>query len=213
MNVYVVLAHPGSHSLNHAIARTVVDQLRRNGHQVVFHDLYDEHFDPILTDGEITGRTPLPPEIERHSQEVAAAEGFVVIHPNWWGQPPAILKGWIDRVLRDGVAYQFVEMPGSPPGIGTPRGMLKAKVAVVFNTGNTPRDREIREFGDPLEQIWGPDIFQFCEIKTFHRESFTGVITASEDQRRQWLLAVQEIVDRYFPRIGSTGTSLNRPPF
>jgi len=213
MNVYVVLAHPGKHSLNHAIAQAAVDQLRRNGHRVWFHDLYEERFDPILTVGEITGRTPPPPEIEKHCQEVSAADGLVVVHPNWWGQPPAILKGWIDRVLRDGVAYEFVETPGSPPGIGTPRGTLKATVALVINTGNTPRDREIREFGDPLEQIWGPDIFQFCGVKKFHRESFSSVIAASDEQRHQWLLAVQEMVDRYFPRVERTGTSSDRLPF
>jgi len=37
------------------------------------------------------------------------ASGIVIVHPNWWGQPPAILKGWVDRVLRPGVAYEFTE--------------------------------------------------------------------------------------------------------
>ena len=53
-------------------------------------------------------------------------------------QPPAILKGWIDRVMRPGVAYEFLE-GGS--GKGVPNGLLKAKAALVFNTSNTPEDR------------------------------------------------------------------------
>ena len=40
-----------------------------------------------------------------HQREIREADGIIVIHPNWWGQPPAIMKGWVDRVLRVGVAY------------------------------------------------------------------------------------------------------------
>jgi len=54
-----------------------------------------------------------------------------VVHPNWWGQPPAILKGWIDRILRPGVAYQFLE---GDAGEGVPVGLLKAETALIFNT-------------------------------------------------------------------------------
>ena len=56
-------------------------------------------------------------------------------------QPPAILKGWIDRVMRPGVAYEFLE---GDSGEGVPNGLLKAKTALVFNTSNTPEDRELK---------------------------------------------------------------------
>jgi NAD(P)H dehydrogenase (quinone) len=46
--------------------------------------------------------------IELHCREIADVDG-IIVHPNWWGQPPAILKGWVDRVLRPGVAYRFLE--------------------------------------------------------------------------------------------------------
>jgi len=48
--------------------------------------------------------------IQRHCAEIRQADGLVIVHPNWWGEPPAMLKGWVDRVLRAGVAYDF------PPG-------------------------------------------------------------------------------------------------
>ena len=47
------------------------------------------------------------PIVEQHCGERSAADGYVIVHPNWWAMPPAILKGWIDRVLRQGVAYEF----------------------------------------------------------------------------------------------------------
>ena len=141
MKVSVILAHPDRNSFNHAIAETAAQTLQGNGHEVMFHDLYAEGFDPILPAGEIPRDAPLPPDIQRHCDEIAAAEGIVIVHPNWWGQPPAILKGWIDRVLRPGVAYEFAE---GDSGEGIPIGLLKAKAALVFNTSNTYSEREQR---------------------------------------------------------------------
>lgn len=57
------------------------------------------------------------------------------------GQPPAILKGWVDRVIRAGVAYEFAE---GDSGEGVPIGLLKAKSALVFNTSNTLEERELK---------------------------------------------------------------------
>lgn len=93
MKVSVILGHPDKSSFNHAIAGAAVDTLREKGHEVCFHDLYEEKFDPILPMEEIPGDAPLPPEIEKHCSEIAEADGIVIVHPNWWGQPPAIIKG------------------------------------------------------------------------------------------------------------------------
>ena len=66
----------------------------------------------------------MPAEVEKHLQyEISVADGVVIIHPNWWGQSPAILKGWVDRVIRPGVAYEFLE---DDKGEGVPCGLLKA---------------------------------------------------------------------------------------
>jgi putative NADPH-quinone reductase len=119
-----------------------------------------------------------------------------VIHPNWWGQPPAILKGWIDRVIRPGWAYEFVE---GDQGEGVPVGLLKAKAALIFNTSNTPTEREMRIFGDPLETIWKNAVFGLCGVATVHREMFTVVVTSTPEQRQAWLVQVRNVVDRYFP--------------
>ena len=60
MKVSVILAHPQMGSFNHAIAQTAVEQLRENGHEVHFHDLYEEKFDPILPAAEIPKDAKLP---------------------------------------------------------------------------------------------------------------------------------------------------------
>jgi putative NADPH-quinone reductase len=196
MEVTVILAHPDEKSFNHAIAAAAVAELVRNGHKVDFHDLYKERFDPILTTGEIPKSASIPEDIGSYCREISQADGIVIIHPNWWGQPPAILKGWVDRVLRPGIAYQFLE---GDQGEGIPEGLLKAKAAMVFNTTNTPPDRERRVFCDPLETLWKNCIFGLCGIDNVFRETFSVVVTSSPEQRQTWLRRVAETVGKTWP--------------
>ena len=196
LKISLILAHPNPESFNHAIARTGRQTLERLGHQVHWHDLYAEGFDPCLPADEIDREVPLPKFLGDHCREFSQADGIIIVHPNWWGQPPAILKGWIDRVLRPGVAYQFLEDDG---GEGVPLGLLRAGAALVFNTSNTPRPRELAVFGDPLETIWKNCIFALCGVSNFCRKNFEVVVTSTPARRAAWLKEVEEIVTRYFP--------------
>jgi len=197
MKISVILAHPETGSFNHAIAVAASEQLEINNHRVFFHDLYKEDFNPLLPGEEIPSEAVLPPFIKDHCEEIKEADGIIIVHPNWWGQPPAILKGWVDRVIRPGVAYEFQE---GDTGEGVPNGLLRAGAAVVFNTSNTDPQREEKIFGDPLETIWKNCIFGLCGVGSFHRRTFGVVITSTEAQRRQWLDEVREMVGSIFPK-------------
>ena len=197
MIVSVILAHPNNESFNHAIASTVVEALQKNGHDVNFHDLHEENFDPILPFKEFPKDAHLPLEIEKHCKEISDADGIVIIHPNWCGQPPAILKGWVDRVIRPGVAYEFLE---GDNGEGIPNGLLKAKSALVFNTSNTETEREQKVFKDPLETIWKNCVFDLCGVFDFYRRMFNIIVTSSEEQRKEWLHEVRQTIDKYYPK-------------
>lgn len=197
MEISVILAHPYPESFNHAIYQTVLDSLKKNGHQVHAHNLYEEGFSPLLEGPELATGETSDPMVLKHRQEITKAQGIIIIHPNWWGQPPAILKGWTDRVLRSGVAYQFEE---GDDGSGVPEGLLVAEAAIVFNTSNTPGEREKLIFGDPLERIWKDCVFDFCGIKKFHRKMFRVVASSTPKERTLWLEEVQEIVNQYFPK-------------
>jgi len=198
MKIPVILAHPDKNSFNHAIAQVVIEKIQAHGSTAIFHDLYAEKFDPILPAAEIPQNAPLPPDIQSHCDEISAADGIVIIHPNWWGQPPAILKGWVDRVIRPGVAYEFLE---GDKGEGIPHGLLQAKFALVMNTSNTPTERERSVFGDPLETLWGKCIFELCGVTHFYRKMFTVVVTSSVKDRKNWLAESRRIFDRIFQDI------------
>jgi len=191
MKVLVIVGHQRTGSFCHAIAAAAVEELRRAGHRVTYHDLYAERFDPILPHEEIPPDAPIDPLIRRHCDEVIAADGFVVVHPNWWGQPPAMLKGWLDRVLRQGVAYAF-----GPGGVVE---LLGGKRALVLTTSNTPRDAERELFGDPLENLWKNCVFGFCGVKHFARTNFESMILSTPEQRRGWLAEVRRLTAEHFP--------------
>ncbi len=196
LSVLVVLGHPNPASFNHAIARACVEALARNGHRPVFHDLCREGFDPALPAAELSREPGPAPDVAAHCAELARADGIVVVHPNWWGMPPAVLKGWVDRVFRPDVAYRFVE---GDSGEGVPQGLLRARAAVGFNTANTPPERERTVFGDPLERIWRDCVFGLCGVREFHRRTFSVVCESTRQEREAWLKDAADLVSRVFP--------------
>jgi len=189
MKVSIILGHQHQGSFNHAIANTAQETLEAAGHTVFFHDLYAEHFDAILPHEEIVG--PVTDRlVQQHLDEIAAADGIVIVHPNWWAMPPAILKGWIDRVLRQGVAYKFEN--------GEPKGLLKAQAALVFTTSNTPTEMERELFGDPLENLWTTCILRYVGIQSVERTNYASVIMSQPEERAAWLADVKQRVMKAF---------------
>jgi putative NADPH-quinone reductase len=190
MNALVVLAHPKPGSFNHALADAVRRTLDEAGARVIYHDLYAEAFDPVMTADEIEAKVSTDPLVERHCQELAEADLVAVVHPNWWGQPPAILKGWVDRVVRQGLAYRFTA--------NGPEGLLHVRGALVLNTANTPLETELKLFGDPLANLWDACTFGFIGVPRVVRRLYEPVIVSTAAQREAWLAdacrATQELL-------------------
>jgi len=204
MKVSIIVAHPLTDSCNYATALTAAYQLKRKGHEVRFNDLYEEKFDPILKVTEIPKTADLPESVADHCRGIAEAEVIVISYPNLWGKPPAILKGWIDRVMHPGIAYEFLD---NAPGEGIPNGLLKASVAIVFNTPNRETERKKNIFGDPLGTIWKNCIFTLCGIGTVYRRIFNAIVTSTEEQRKIWPDEVRQSFTNYWHAIDHLSTS------
>jgi putative NADPH-quinone reductase len=193
MKASVILAHPYKQSFNHALFKTVCTRLDELGIPYFAHDLYAEGFNPLLTVDELGMDCSEDELVNQYTVEILDADFLFFIHPNWWGQPPAILKGYIDRVIRPPLCYDFA--PGDTGG-GLPVGKLTGKYGIVFNTSNTSEQREQAVFGDPLERIWKDCIFGFCGIKKYYRRMFRIVADSDLKQRQTWLQEVGELVDQ-----------------
>ncbi|MFF7989830.1 NAD(P)H-dependent oxidoreductase [Kitasatospora xanthocidica] len=186
----VYLAHPRPGSFNHALYEAVVDELRGRGCGVRAHDLYAEGFGPLLTAEETGTVDPAAPSADprlaAHRAEVAGLDALVLIHPNWWGMPPAVLAGWVQRVLAPGVAYKLGTADGEPAGL------LRAGRALVLNTSDTPEERERDEFGDPLERIWAACVLPYVGVTDVRRTVFRTVSDSPADLRAEWLRQARE---------------------
>ncbi|WP_329389299.1 NAD(P)H-dependent oxidoreductase [Streptomyces sp. NBC_01351] len=185
MRTGVYLAHPRPGSFNHAVFDAVVKELRGQGAEVLAHDLYAEGFAPLLTaeeTGTVESAAPAhDAQLALHRREVATLDAMVFVHPNWWGMPPAVLTGWVQRVLVPGVAYKLGTAEGEPAGL------LKAGRALVLNTSDTPAEREEGEFGDPLQRIWSACVLPYVGVSDVRRVVFRTVTDSAEEERAAWL--------------------------
>ena len=190
--VLVVVGHPDvANSFNGAMARVASEALVAQGYEPVLRDLYAEGFDPVMPLDETNRPVEEAPEaIRTEMEQVKECVGMVFVHPNWWGTPPAILKGWIDRVVRNGFAYGFTEQ-------GPWQG-LSDKIVQVFTTSNTPRDYELEVYGDPLENFWKTIVFSLVGSKSFERRNFEHIILSDEKTRADWLADVDATIRRRF---------------
>ena len=125
----VVFAHPDPQSFSAALCRNAVDGLREAGHHVDLIDLYAEGFDPRMSTAErraYESATPiLSAQIERYADLVRHAEGLVFVYPTWWWGLPAIMKGWLERVLVPGVSFVLDPKTNKvKPGLGSLRHVM-----------------------------------------------------------------------------------------
>lgn len=108
MRALVVYAHPSPDSLTHALYATATAALASAGHEVVGVDLYAEELVPAMDEAERrayhSDHPILDPTVARHADLVRWADALVFVYPTWWMGVPAVLKGWLERVLVPGVA-------------------------------------------------------------------------------------------------------------
>ncbi len=201
MKIQCIVAHPRPSSFCHSIFSRASAALERDGHTLIAHDLYDEQFDPVLkADEAYTAGNSIEqalskakdPIVSLHRKEIMKAEGLLIAHPNWWGKPPAILAGWLDRVLVPGVAYRLHSAEGEPEGL------LSLRSALVLNTSDTPRERETDILGDPLNLIWKNCVLPYCGVNDVMRRMFGPVAGSSADQRDRWLDEVETLSSKCF---------------
>jgi putative NADPH-quinone reductase len=136
MKVLVVYCHPVAESYTAHLRDIAVDALERSGHEVDLCDLYAEGFDPVLSLQERLSHHDAPetkPHVFAHAERLRRAEALVFVYPTWWSGPPAMLKGWWDRIWVEGVAYTL------PPGSSRIRGNLRQirKLVVVSTHGSS----------------------------------------------------------------------------
>lgn len=190
MRVLIVYAHPNPNSFNHAILEAFTEGLTEANHDYEVLDLYAMKFNSVLSSEDLktlaSGR--IPEDIREQQERVSRADGIAVIHPSWWSGPPAILKGWFDRVFSVGFAYMVDVNDGSH------RGMLSIQKALVINTaGDTEEEAKRRGLAASMKKIEDEGIFKFCGIASVQHVIFYNVLMTDDETRKEYLKEARDL--------------------
>ena len=139
MKFLVVYAHPVPTSFTHAVFETVTRVLAEKGHEMRVTDLYAEGFQPVLSRADreayLEDTDQLTAQVPEHIDNLKWAEGLIFVFPTWYHGPPAILKGWFERVWLPGVTFHPAEKAGKTPASC----IRNIRRLVVITTSGSPR--------------------------------------------------------------------------
>ena len=208
MNVLIVYAHPEPTSFSAALVGRAVDTLEQAGHAVTVSDLYGEGFNPVAGRHDFStvndpkrfhyqseqalaaGNGAFAPEIAREQARVAAADLLILQFPLWWGAPPAILKGWFERVLAYGFAYV--------DGRRFDSGVFKGRRALLSVTtgGTTARFGPDGVYGEVEKVLWSVQRLTLQYMGYTVEAPFVayGTPRVGDEGRRQYLDRFAEVV-------------------
>ena len=183
MNVLIVYTHPVKLSFNRAILERVETGLLGEGHQVRIADLYAEDFQPAMTAEDFAQfeNRPMPEDVQREQARVEWSDAIVLIFPYWWWSLPAMLKGWIDRVMSYGWAWID---PAKPED-----GYLKdRKLLVITTAGASARALAKRGYDTAFHTQLHVGVCEYCGFNDVTTRMFHEVHHETpEETRLQYL--------------------------
>lgn len=184
--VLIVQGHPNKDSLSSRIAATYKEGAEAGGAEVDEIIVKDLNFNPILFLG-YKRKEKLEDDIVASQKKIAWADHIVFIYPNWWGTYPALFKGFIDKALWPGFAFQYRK---DSAGIDK---LLTGKSARVIVTMDTPMWYYNLIQGRPGHRAIRGATLMFCGIKPVKFLTLTPVRNAGEKKINTWLEKVYRL--------------------
>lgn len=134
MKFALVVAHPRRQSFVGAMATTFESAVSARSHSVIKRDLYEMDFDPRLAADEMPGAAHFAPhdDVKAERALLAGCNAFAFFYPLWFNTPPAILKGYLERVF--GLGFGYAAGPS-----GTEQ-LLKGRTMISFSSSGAPSD-------------------------------------------------------------------------
>ena len=179
----LILGHPDQGSFNHAVAARYVEVAQSNYQTVDVRDLYAMEFDPLLKEIERPQRRPgiCGPDARHEIDLIEQSDVIAFVYPLWFGTPPAIIKGYIDRVF--GAAFQLSDLKGERRF-----GSFVGKPLCLF-TSSASTGPWLDEQGimSSLQQSFGrylAAIFGFSSTHFFHAASVVDGMSAALGEQR-----------------------------
>ena len=186
--VAVIVGHPAADSWCGALADSYAAAARAGGHEVRMVHLAQLDFDPSLHEG-YRQIQALEPDLLAAQATVAWAEHLVIAYPIWWGSVPALLKGFLDRILLPGFAFKY------RPGKAFPEQLLRGRSAQLLVSMDTPPWYFRWVYRMPGIVQLKKTTLEFCGIAPVKVAAFGPLISSSSAQRASWLVNAARLAD------------------
>lgn len=186
--VAVIVGHPAADSWCGALADSYAAAARAGGHEVRMVHLAQLDFDPSLHEG-YRQIQALEPDLLAAQATVAWAEHVVIAYPIWWGSVPALLKGFLDRILLPGFAFKY------RPGKAFPEQLLRGRSAQLLVSMDTPPWYFRWVYRMPGIVQLKKTTLEFCGIAPVKVAAFGPLISSSSAQRASWLVKAARLAD------------------
>lgn len=178
--VLVIVGHPSSDSFCMALGERYIAQARQSGHEVHVLRLDELVFDPILHQG-YKQEQVLEPDLQRAQELIRWAQHVSFVYPIWWGGVPALLKGFLDRVLLPGFAFRFT------PGKSFPEQLLDGRSAHLVVTMDTPPWYFKWIYHMPGLHQMQKTTLEFCGVRPVRTLLLGPIKDSLPIQRESWL--------------------------
>lgn len=193
MKIYLLLGHPDDESFNGQIFDTYLKTLSDLGHDIRFQKLGKMKFDPVLWKGYKIVQE-LEPDLIQAQENILWCEKWIIIYPIWWGNMPAILKGFFDRTLFSGFAFKYHE---NDPWWDK---LLKGKSAEIITTCDAPTIWIWWQYRNSDKNSIKRAILQFCGIKPVKVKRIDRVKYKGESERKRILDKLEMEIKRRYKR-------------
>lgn len=173
----VVLCHPEADSFNATIAEGYCAAVREIGHEVVLRDLYRMKFDPVLKTDEQPGSAnySVSPDVVDELELLADASVLVLVYPIWFGTPPAMLKGYVERVLGSGFSYRAVRERA-------PHCLSGTHMLSLTSSGTTTQWLEEQGAWTSLRMVFDRYLKNAFSLASADHVHFSGVVAGLKDR-------------------------------
>lgn len=189
MRVAVIFNHPYEGSFCNAILESVSTGLKKGNHELDLFHLDRDRFDPVMTVEDLKAfvdRRPLDPMVIEYTERLKKADHLVFIFPIWWELMPALTKGFIDRVIFPGVAYDH-----AVTGRGMVPKLTNLKGVTMITTMNTPAVLYRLVFGNAVRKALLVGTFWKLGYKNLKWINLTMVKSTTPARRQRWLLNLE----------------------
>lgn len=189
MKVVIVFNHPYEGSFCNAILNAIISGLHKANHEVDLIHLDKENFNPVMTAADLkafVNGKPVDPKVIEYKERLKKADHLVFIFPIWWELMPAMTKGFIDKVIFPGVAYDY-----KPNGFMTKR-FMNLKGITLITTMNMHWIAYRLVFANAIKRAFFTGTFWKMGYENRKWICLSLVKSVSDKRRKKWLASIEK---------------------